>query len=127
MDCSFCGHGIPRGTETIFVTKRGKALYFCSSKCEKNMLKLGRKPRETKWTDEYREEKAIRIKSSPVPPAPVKEKEEIKKEGGIEQMEETAPKEEKPTEKKAKEPKEAKAKKPKKKGEKKSPKGTGKK
>ena len=70
MDCSFCGHGIPRGTEMIFVTKRGKALYFCSSKCERNMLKLGRKPRETKWTDDYREEKLIRVKSAPVQLAP---------------------------------------------------------
>ena len=51
----------------IFVTKRGKALYFCSSKCDKNMIKLERKPRETKWTKAYREEKDIRIKGLPVP------------------------------------------------------------
>ncbi len=67
MDCSFCGKEIPRGTEVIFVTKRGKALYFCSSKCDKNMIKLERKPRETKWTQAYKEEKDIRIKGLPVP------------------------------------------------------------
>ena len=41
----------------IFVTKRGKALYFCSSKCDKNMIKLERKPRETKWTKAYKKRK----------------------------------------------------------------------
>ena len=62
MNCSFCGKDIPRGTEMIFVNKRGKAWYYCSSKCDKNMNKLGRKPRETKWTLAYKEEKVIRTK-----------------------------------------------------------------
>lgn len=62
MNCNFCGHGIERGTESIYVTQRGKALYFCSSKCGKNMLKLKRKQMRVKWTDKYREEKSIRIK-----------------------------------------------------------------
>ena len=60
MECSFCGRDIERGTETIFVTKKGKVFYFCSSKCEKNLLKLGRKPRKIKWTEAYRAEKATR-------------------------------------------------------------------
>lgn len=34
----------------------GKILYFCTRKCEKNMLKLRRKPLETPWTEEYRKE-----------------------------------------------------------------------
>jgi large subunit ribosomal protein L24e len=76
MNCSFCGKDIPRGTEMIFVNKRGKALYFCSSKCDKNMIKLGRKPRETKWTVAYREEKDIRIKG--VPAQAVKEEAPVK-------------------------------------------------
>ncbi len=63
MDCSFCGKSIEQGTERIFVTKKGKASYFCSSKCEKNLLKLGRKPRKTTWTAEYRKEKAIRLRA----------------------------------------------------------------
>ncbi|MFB6088825.1 MAG: 50S ribosomal protein L24e, partial [Candidatus Aenigmatarchaeota archaeon] len=41
----------------VFVRKNGKSLYFCSSKCEKNMLKLGRKPRKVKWTKKSMEEK----------------------------------------------------------------------
>lgn len=37
----------------MYVLKTGKILDFCSMKCEKNMLKLGRKARTTKWTEEY--------------------------------------------------------------------------
>ncbi len=68
MKCSFCGHEIGKGTETIFVTSKGKAHYMCSSKCEKNMFKLNRKPRKTKWTEEYRKEKNIRVKGGVVTP-----------------------------------------------------------
>ena len=54
MKCSFCGETIEKGTGKIFVRKSGKILYFCSRKCEKNMLQLGRKPRKVKWTEEAR-------------------------------------------------------------------------
>jgi len=50
MRCTFCGENIDEGTGTIVVEKGGKLLYFCSSKCEKNKLKLGRKPLNTRWT-----------------------------------------------------------------------------
>ncbi|MEM4662615.1 MAG: 50S ribosomal protein L24e [Candidatus Diapherotrites archaeon] len=50
MLCSFCKTKIPDGTGKIVVTKAGKTLYFCSGKCEKNMLKLGRSPNKLKWT-----------------------------------------------------------------------------
>ena len=56
-NCSFCGEAIPKGTGKIYVKKDGKVLNFCSMKCEKNMLKLGRKPRNTRWTNEFMEEK----------------------------------------------------------------------
>jgi len=49
MRCSFCNSKIPEGTGTIYVRKSGKILYFCSSKCEKNMLKLKRNPNKLKW------------------------------------------------------------------------------
>jgi len=55
MRCSFCKQNINKGTGKIYVQKTGKVLYFCSSKCEKNMLKLKRKPRTTKWTQEYQD------------------------------------------------------------------------
>ncbi|HHQ45372.1 MAG TPA: hypothetical protein ENN13_04465 [Candidatus Altiarchaeales archaeon] len=64
MDCVFCGKKIPAGTESIYVDAKGKANYFCSRKCEKNMINLGRKPRKTRWTRMYMEEKALRLKSS---------------------------------------------------------------
>jgi len=51
--CDFCGSHIERGTGKLYVKKDGSRLRFCSSKCQKNMLKLGRTPRTTKWTDTY--------------------------------------------------------------------------
>jgi len=37
----------------MFVRKDGSVLNFCTMKCEKNMLKLGRIPRYMKWTKAY--------------------------------------------------------------------------
>jgi len=51
--CDFCGNNIPKGTGKMYVKKDGKILYFCSTKCEKNMLVLKRKPRTTRWTNEF--------------------------------------------------------------------------
>jgi len=62
MECSFCGQDIEPGTGKIHVGTRGKQYYFCSSKCENNLLKLKRKPRKVRWTGAYRAEKAIRTK-----------------------------------------------------------------
>lgn len=50
--CSFCGIEIEKGTGIIFVEKIGKVLHFCSTKCEKNVA-LGRKPKHTRWTQEF--------------------------------------------------------------------------
>ena len=52
MKCDFCGTDIEKGTGTLYVRTSGKVNNFCSMKCEKNLLKLGRKPREHKWTEE---------------------------------------------------------------------------
>jgi len=52
--CDFCKTRIEQGTGKMYIKKDGKILDFCSNKCEKNMLKLKRKPRTTKWTGEYR-------------------------------------------------------------------------
>jgi large subunit ribosomal protein L24e len=51
--CSFCGAEIKKGTGKMFVKDNGQILYFCSSKCEKNMLKLKRDARKIKWTKSY--------------------------------------------------------------------------
>ncbi len=47
--CSFCGKEIEKGTGVMFIKNDGKVFYFDSSKCEKNMLKLGREPARTRW------------------------------------------------------------------------------
>jgi len=49
MECSFCGEKIDKGEGKIFVKKTGGSFFYCSSKCEKNHLKLGREPKKTKW------------------------------------------------------------------------------
>ena len=46
--CSFCGKEIEEGTGKMYVKKDGSIYFFCSSKCEKNMIKLGRVPRKVK-------------------------------------------------------------------------------
>ncbi|MBU0470921.1 MAG: 50S ribosomal protein L24e [Nanoarchaeota archaeon] len=55
--CSFCGTQIEVGTGKMFVYANGKVLNFCSNKCEKNLLKLKRKPLKTRWTEMFRKEK----------------------------------------------------------------------
>lgn len=55
--CNFCGEGIEPGTGKMFIKKDGTIFYFCSSKCEKNSLKLKRIPREIKWTSFSRRER----------------------------------------------------------------------
>lgn len=60
--CSFCGSRIEPGTGKMFVRRDGSVLYFESSKCERNFLKLRREPRRVLWTDKGREQKDQRIK-----------------------------------------------------------------
>lgn len=50
VKCSFCGQDLVRGTGKMFVKKEGAVFFFCSNKCEKNMLKLKRPPQSKKWT-----------------------------------------------------------------------------
>jgi large subunit ribosomal protein L24e len=52
--CSFCGTRIEPGTGKMHVKKDGNTLHFCSMKCEKNLLKLGRNPQKKKWTETYK-------------------------------------------------------------------------
>jgi len=49
VKCTFCKKEIPKGTGTMYVKNDGKIFHFCSSKCDKNMLKLKRKPVKQKW------------------------------------------------------------------------------
>lgn len=52
MKCTFCGEEMRKGTGTVLAKNDGKMVYFCSSKCEKNLLKLKRVARNTRWTEE---------------------------------------------------------------------------
>jgi large subunit ribosomal protein L24e len=89
MECSFCGREIRKGLESNYVTSKGKIHSFCSSKCEKNMLKLRRNKRNVKWTEEYRREKEARLKllKQGVPQEKIKElekaAEQAKPEGAV--------------------------------------------
>lgn len=47
--CSFCSKNVDPGTGKILIQNGGKIMHFCSSKCEKNKIKLGRDPRNFKW------------------------------------------------------------------------------
>lgn len=55
--CSFCGAKITPGTGKLFVKNDGKTFTFCSRRCERNLLELKRKARETPWTREARKVK----------------------------------------------------------------------
>lgn len=57
VKCTFCAKAIPRGEGKMFVQNDGRILYICSSKCERNMMKLNRKPHTTGWTDTYHQQK----------------------------------------------------------------------
>src|SRR2546422_9334108 len=48
--CSFCGDEIEPGTGKMFVRRDGTVFFFGSSKCERNLLDLGRVPRTVRWT-----------------------------------------------------------------------------
>jgi len=56
--CNFCGRTIKEGSGLTFVKKTGALIHLCSSKCFKNYLKLGRKPSELKWTQEFAKKRA---------------------------------------------------------------------
>ncbi|RZN64537.1 MAG: 50S ribosomal protein L24e [Candidatus Methanoliparum thermophilum] len=49
FNCNFCEAKIPIGKGKVYVKNNGTVLRFCSKKCQKNMLKLGRVPRKVKW------------------------------------------------------------------------------
>jgi len=92
MDCSFCGTGIPRGTEYLYVTAKGRVYYFCSSKCLKNKVKLGRKARRVKWTKTYAAEKEGRIgASAQKPEQKPAEKKPVKEDAGAKKKPKTKP------------------------------------
>lgn len=75
--CSFCGNDIEPGTGKMFIRRDGTIHFFCSSKCERNLLHLGRVPRWTRWTKHFRRAKGLVEEeapaAAPVPAAAVAE------------------------------------------------------
>jgi large subunit ribosomal protein L24e len=71
--CSFCGEKLEPGTGKMYIRKDGSILYFDSSKCEKNYLKLKREARDVLWTKEGQEARKSRSKA-------VKNQNEVKEE-----------------------------------------------
>ncbi|MEM3399296.1 MAG: 50S ribosomal protein L24e [Candidatus Micrarchaeia archaeon] len=49
MRCSFCKKEMEGGTGIMYVRRDGSLLYFCSRKCRKNLIGLGRKPHNVRW------------------------------------------------------------------------------
>ena len=97
--CTFCGNNVRKGTGKLYVYTSGKIANFCSHKCEKNLLKLKRKPLQTRWTQEWIKEnkKDSTEKKEKVEEAP---KEEPAKEKVAEEPIVETPKEEPKTEEK---------------------------
>ena len=71
VKCSFCNNEMPKGTGKMYVKVSGQILYFCSSKCEKNLIKLNRIPREQKWVNNVLEFAAELEHGKAKKPAPI--------------------------------------------------------
>ena len=57
VKCSFCEKEVTPGTGILFALSTGKTFNFCSSKCERNLLKLKRDPRKFKWASSAKKAK----------------------------------------------------------------------
>ena len=57
VKCTFCRSTLEPGTGKMFVLKDGTIYHFCSSKCQRNQLHLGRTGRLMKWTKSHAAEK----------------------------------------------------------------------
>ena len=103
--CTFCGDEIEPGTGRMYIKKDGVVFNFCSSKCFKNLVVLGRVPRRTTWTRYYEREKEVRMKGlAPPEPAEKPKARKVKKaEDKAEEPKAEAKKEEPKGEKKAEE------------------------
>ncbi len=65
--CSFCSNQVLKGSGVLYAKKDGTIYYFCSSKCRRNQLDLGREGRRKKWTKAYRLFKDLEKKTGDMP------------------------------------------------------------
>lgn len=54
VKCVFCGKDEYFMKGLNLINNDGSVSYFCSSKCRKNALKLGRDRKNVKWTEAYK-------------------------------------------------------------------------
>ena len=54
VKCVFCGYEAGFQTGIHLLKNDGTVDYYCSGKCRKNALNLGRDKRKIKWTEAYK-------------------------------------------------------------------------
>jgi large subunit ribosomal protein L24e len=94
--CTFCGTEIEPGTGRMYIKKDGVVYNFCTSKCFKNLVVLGRVPRRTTWTRYYEREKEIRMKGTPMEEDTGQKAKKVRKVAAKPEEAKPSPKEEKP-------------------------------
>ena len=62
-NCSFCGSPIEAGTGKMYIRRDATVFHFCSSKCQRNQVDLGRVNRHVRWTQAAEEHKSERVES----------------------------------------------------------------
>lgn len=75
--CTFCGASIEPGTGKMYVKKDGTTYLFCSNKCSKNMIEMGRVPRKVTWTAAYTARKGLATEARNLKNAESAPKEEL--------------------------------------------------
>jgi large subunit ribosomal protein L24e len=76
VKCVFCGNDESFHRGINIIKNDGTVDYYCSNKCRKNAIKLGRDRRKIKWTEAY----GIRMEKEAVKKEAAKKKEAEKKE-----------------------------------------------
>ena len=64
--CVFCGREQEDFKGVYLIKNEGIAVYYCSSKCRKNHIKLGRDKRRIRWTEAFHEQRKKAIAKSKV-------------------------------------------------------------
>jgi large subunit ribosomal protein L24e len=59
-NCSFCGKPVEAGTGKLYIKRDASVYNFCSSKCQRNQVELGRVNRHVGWTKAFAEHKGDR-------------------------------------------------------------------
>jgi large subunit ribosomal protein L24e len=52
-NCTFCGKAIEAGTGKLYIKRDATTFHFCSSKCQRNQVGLGRVNRHVRWTEAF--------------------------------------------------------------------------